>query len=81
MLKIDRTETEHFRYASKTPLIKTTMNLKIKKMRTVKLKTGVEVTFDERDNMVIVCSPYENTEPEKVTVLRYYVNQIKKIIQ
>lgn len=50
-------------------------------MRTVKLKTGVEVTFDNKDNMINVYSPYSKSEPYKVTTLRYYVNQIKKMIK
>jgi hypothetical protein len=50
-------------------------------MKTVKLNTGVVTTFDKYDNMISCISPYDSTEPVKMTKLRYYVKQIKSIIQ
>ena len=49
-------------------------------MRTVKLNTGVVVTFDDKDNMISLTTPYFKTEPVKMTKLRYYVSIIKSII-
>ena len=50
-------------------------------MKTVKLNTGVVVTFDKKDNMTSVVSPYDRVDAFKTSVLRYYVNQIKSIIK
>ena len=50
-------------------------------MRTVKLNTGVEVTFDKWDNMISVKSPYYKTTPVKTTILIWFFNQIKQIIK
>jgi hypothetical protein len=49
-------------------------------MRTVKLNTGVLITFDDKDNMLSVVSPYDGKNPFKMTILRYYIKQIKKLI-
>jgi hypothetical protein len=49
-------------------------------MKTIRLNTGVEIDLDDDGNMINVRSPYIKTKPFKTTVLRYYVNQIKKII-
>ena len=50
-------------------------------MRTVKLNTGVIITFDKFDNMISVKSPYVKGDPIEMTALRYYVNIIKEIIK
>ena len=50
-------------------------------MRTVRLNTGIEVVFDDKDNMLSVSSPYHlNEPPQRKTVLRYLVSELKKII-
>ena len=50
-------------------------------MKTVKLNTGVVVTFDKEDNMLTVNSPYHRNEPpRKLSVLRWAVEQLKKVI-
>ncbi len=48
-------------------------------MRTVKLNTGVVVTFDSDDNITNVETPYFKTTPIKMTVLRWLVQQIKNM--
>jgi len=50
-------------------------------MRTVKLNTGVEITFDEKDNMVNLTTPYSKSDPVKKTTLRWYVKLIKQMIK
>ena len=50
-------------------------------MRIVRLNTGVEVTFDNDDNMVKVDTPYFKTTPVETTTLRWLVQQIKNIIK
>lgn len=45
-------------------------------MRTVKLNTGVVVTFDKFDNMLSVESPYHKDKKVKQTILE----RIKNII-
>ena len=51
-------------------------------MKTIKLNTGVKITFDKLGNMLEVDSPYYNDDPVfETTLLRYFVNEIKKIIQ
>ena len=50
-------------------------------MKTVKLNTGVLITFDNKDNMISVISPYYSKTPSKMTILRWFVKQIKKIIK
>lgn len=50
-------------------------------MRTKKLNTGVIVTFDEKDNMISVSSPYhKDEEPTTISVLTYAVNKLKQWI-
>ena len=49
-------------------------------MRVVTLKTGVKVTFNDKDEIVSLSSPYDSKPTNKTSVLRYYANQIKKII-
>ena len=50
-------------------------------MKKVKLNTGVIVTFDDRENMVSVSSPYiKDDAPSTMSVLRYAVEQLKKVI-
>ena len=49
-------------------------------MRTINLNTGVVVTFDDKDNMIALTTPYWATEPLKMTKLRWYVQQIKAMI-
>ena len=50
-------------------------------MKTVKLNTGVIVTFDDKENMIDVTSPYHiDKEPTTMSVLRYAVKQLKKWI-
>ena len=38
-------------------------------MRTVKLKTGVEITFNNKDEIISVYTPYYNSEPYKMSIL------------
>ena len=50
-------------------------------MRTVKLNTGVVVTFNSKDEIISVSSPYHKNEPpRKLSTLRYAVSQLKKVI-
>ena len=50
-------------------------------MRTKKLNTGVIITFDKKDNMVSVSSPYhKDEEPTKISILTYAVNKLKQWI-
>lgn len=50
-------------------------------MKTVKLNTGVVVTFDNKENMISVSSPYiKDDAPSTMSVLRYAVEQLKKLI-
>lgn len=57
------------------------MNIINKIMKKVKLNTGVIVTFDDRENMVSVSSPYiKDDAPSTMSVLRYAVEQLKKVI-
>lgn len=46
-------------------------------MRTVRLKTGVIVTFNDKDEMQSVSSPYLKDEPFKKT----FTNRIKQIFK
>lgn len=57
------------------------MNIINKIMKTVKLNTGVVVTFDNKENMISVSSPYiKDDAPSTMSVLRYAVEQLKKLI-
>ena len=50
-------------------------------MKTVRLNTGVITTFDDKDNMLSVSSPYHKEEPpRKMSTLRWAVKQLKKVI-
>ena len=50
-------------------------------MKTVKLNTGVLITFDEKGNMLNVNSPHHKNEPpRKLSTLRYAVELLKKVI-
>ena len=50
-------------------------------MRTIKLNTGVIITFDEKDNMISVSSPYhKHEEPTEISILTYAVNKLKEWI-
>lgn len=50
-------------------------------MKTLKLNTGVIVTFDDKENMISVTSPYHiNKEPTTMSVLKYAVKKLKQWI-
>jgi hypothetical protein len=49
-------------------------------MKTKTLNTGVVITFDDKDNMLSVVSPYDRTKPHKISYLAYAVEQLKKVI-
>jgi len=49
-------------------------------MITKTLNTGVTVTFNERTNELTVNSPYEKSKPVKLTILRWLVSKLKKVI-
>lgn len=50
-------------------------------MKTVKLNTGVVITFNDKENIISVNSPYiKDDAPSTMSVLRYAVEQLKKVI-
>ena len=48
------------------------------------LNTGVQITYDNKGNIKTLYSPYysepKQNNPVRGTILRYLVNQLKKVI-
>ena len=46
------------------------------------LNTGVQITYDKKGNIKTVVSPYTiDDDANNLTILRYYVKQIRNIIK